>query len=47
MGKTAFAEVRLRQRREGVVTDNPVRFNSIGLSPLRASKPIGYHTEEV
>ncbi|NCB64518.1 MAG: CoA transferase, partial [Clostridia bacterium] len=33
--------------REGVVTDTPVRFNSIGLSPLRASKPIGYHTEEV
>lgn len=31
----------------GLVTDTPVRFNSIGLSPLVASKPIGYHTEEV
>lgn len=31
----------------GIVTDTPVRFDSIGLSPLRTSKPIGYHTEEV
>ncbi len=33
--------------KEGVVIDTPVRFDSIGLSPLIASKPIGYHTEEV
>lgn len=32
---------------DGIVTDTPVRFQSMGLPPLEQSKPIGYHTEEV
>jgi len=33
--------------KEGIVTDTPVRFTSMGLPPLRQSRPIGYDTEEV
>ena len=32
---------------DGIVTDTPVRFQSMGLPPLEQSKPIGYHTEEI
>lgn len=40
-------KIRYDNGEEKIVTDTPIRFESMGLPPLKKSKPIGYHTEEV